>query len=179
MGGEQLKRCSLLTAMSRARLLSPRLKREKTNLPPPPPPPKRSRPSSELEFPWSCRMQDTREKRSALQQSQREGVFGPRRFESGVRFSRDWADSPSSHSVPPLPRKPQVPPPLHILRASIPLVDDMDVEDRICPMFTWMDGLHTNTLDFAVLLNSFCLLDGSPLIEGKFILSGGKTGPAF
>ena len=164
VGDEQLKRCSLLTAMSRPRLLSPRVKREKTNLPPPPPPPpKRSRPSSELEFPWSCRMQDTREKRSALQQSQGGGVFGPRRFESGVRYSRDWAGPSSFRSVPPLLRKPQVPPPMHILRASVPLIDEMDVEDMINPVFTWMDKLHTNTLDFAVLLKFFFLVGWEPL----------------
>ena len=108
-------------------------------------------------------MQETRAKRSALQQSRREGVFGPRRFESGVRNTPDWAGSSSSPPVPPLPKVPQFPPPTHLLQASNSVADDMDVEDMVTAMFTWMDKLGTNTLDFAVLLRFFQLIGWEPL----------------
>jgi hypothetical protein len=51
----------------------------------------------------------------------------------------------------------------HPVGHQIPLADDMDVEDMIRPMFAWMDKLHTNTLDFAVLLEFFQIVGWEPL----------------
>lgn len=85
-------------------------------------------------------------------------------------MSCDWAGPSSFHSVPTVPRKLQIPPPLHIRRAANPLAEDMDVEDLIRPMFAWMDKLFTNTLGFAVLLAFFQIVGWEPLDRSQLYI---------